>query len=142
MKRFLMVVLISNLLFAQNANALFGSECKKPKSSYAKEMNNYFKFQKLAYNFSASEKSAYDKNQVSVREKSYQDCIKRKLLTVRECKAMKELSEQLYTSKNLVRPEYESSMKLSLDTAYRIVLNNQKCFDPSLVAKAQRALGK
>ncbi len=142
MKRFVALVLILHIMFAQSASALFGSECKKPKASYTQEMNNYSKFKKMAYTFSAAEKSAYDKQQSISREKSYQDCLKQKLLTVSECKAMKGLSAQLNNSSRLVRPEYEKSMTLSLDTAYRIVLNNQKCFDPTLVVKAQRALGK
>jgi hypothetical protein len=142
MKRALALVLILHIIFAQSASALFGSECKKPKASYTQEMKNYEKFKKMAYTFSAADKATYEKQQSISREKDYQNCLKQKLLTSSECKAMKGLSAQLNNSSRLVRPEYEKSMSLSLDTAYRIVLNNQKCFDPTLVVKAQRALGK
>lgn len=126
----------------QNANALFGSECKKPKSAYSSEILAADRYKRLAYDFTAAEKRAFNLKLKASSEKNYKDCLSKKFLTKSECLAMKDIHGLFDTSSRMVRIEYENKMKLSLDTAYRIVLNNQKCFEPTLVVKAQRALGK
>ena len=129
MKKILAFALIFNIFTLQNANALFGSECKKPKSSYANEIVAYNKFKRLAYDFTSAEKKAYVQQQRASSERNYKDCRAKKLLTKSECKAMKEFYIAFNTPSRMVRTEYEKKMKLSLDTAYRIVVNNQKCFE-------------
>lgn len=142
MKKVLMFALILNIFAVQSANALFGSECKKPKASYSSEILAADKYKRLAYNFTAAEKKAFESKLKAAGEKNYKYCLSKKLLTKSECLAMKDIYGLFDTSSRMVRTEYETKMNLSLDTAYRIVLNNQKCFDPTLVVKAQRALGK
>ena len=116
----------------QNANALFGSECKKPKASYSSEILAADRYKHLAYDFTATEKRAFNLKLKASSEKNYKDCLAKKFLTKSECLAMKDIYGLFDTSSRMVRIEYENKMKLSLDTAYRIVLNNQKCFEPSL----------
>jgi hypothetical protein len=60
---------------------------------------------------------------------------------MKDCKLWSEIS----MSPSKMPLFYQEKMALantSFNTAYRIVLNNQKCFEPVLVVTAQRFLGK
>ena len=142
MKKFLIILFAINVLLANPASALFGSECKKPKASYQTEIANAAKYKNLAYSFTKAQKVDFFLKLSQQRAKVYKDCTSRKLLTVKECRAMKELQTKLDLNKTLTDVTYLDKMKFSLNTAYRIVLNNQKCFEPVLVVEAQRALGQ
>jgi hypothetical protein len=94
--------------------ALFGLECRAPKSSFTEQLKLMLKLEKEGYYISPKAQAAYE------LEKKRSDLP--------------------------VAPPY-NYLKLrksekAMDTAYRIVLNNQKCFSPVLVVTAQRFLGK
>jgi arsenate reductase-like glutaredoxin family protein len=127
------------VVFSQPANALFGSECKKPKASYEK-------YQKLAEEFSlqASKSKAANKAKlnkdlascrsdyktfISTRDKFEKSLIKSK----NNCGIMAIFDEYLHT------PGYAES-SIATKNSHQVVVNNQKCFSPEVVIEAQRAL--
>jgi hypothetical protein len=136
---------VSILLFAiistSPASALFGSECKNPKGTYSEQITKAKKFKALAYAISSEEKAAYYLRLRRLSEESLKTCLKNKRLTATECKAM---SEMAVTSPRyrLFNQEDMAQANQAYDTAYRIVLNNKKCFDSIIVVEAQRWLGK
>jgi hypothetical protein len=134
------VALVFTVVFAAPANAIFGNECKKPKASYEQQLALAKKLNKEAYQFTAQEKAANYTEQRKKYQKNLDQCIKQKSLTRTECKAVSDLFDK-YPG-DLVHYDILAKSETAFNTAYRIVLNNQKCFDPVLVVKAQRALGK
>lgn len=134
------IALVFSVVFSAPANAIFGNECKKPKTSYEQQLALAKKLKKEAYQFTAQEKASNYTEQRKKYEKNLDQCIKQKSLTRAECKAVSDLFDKY--SGDLVHYDILAKSETALNTANRIVLNNQKCFDPVLVVTAQRALGK
>ena len=134
-------ILVVSIVLASPASALFGSECKNPKGAYSQQIAKAKKFKALAYAISPEEKAAYYLKLRKQAEESLKTCLKNKRLTATECKAM---SEMAVTSPRyrLFNQEDMAQANQAYDTAYRVVLNNQKCFDSIVVVEAQRWLGK
>jgi hypothetical protein len=97
--------------------ALFGLECRAPKSSFTEQLKLWQKLKKEGYYISPKDQAAYDQKRKN-----------KKLIDLPP--------EPPWDTRKLLRAEK------AMDTAYRIVLNNQKCFSPVLVVTAQRYLGK
>ncbi len=136
------IVSVIALISSSPANAFFGNECKKPKASYEQQLASAKKLKKDAYNFTPQEKATYYLETRKKAEKSISECLKKKLLTRTECKAVYNLLDRYPGDAGLVHYDILAKSDIAFNTAYRIVLNNQKCFDPVLVVEAQRALGK
>ena len=136
---FLIGLVIFSTISNSPASALFGSECNKPKAAYAKQINQAKSLKKAAYAVSAQDKAAHYSELKLRAEENFKTCIKMKLLTTSECKAIEELAKKPSKSP-LFYQEKLTEANLKFDTAYRIVMNNQKCFDPMLVVDAQRYL--
>lgn len=137
LKRLILLSIIFTITSAQSASALFGSECRAPKSSYS----NY---QKQALSYKAqSEKAA-----VQIAEKLKKDLI--------ACKADYKSFAYATNRTNLIKNKSNCGYLPLLDeylyipgtiekntatkNSYQVVVNNQKCFSPELVIEAQRAL--
>lgn len=136
-----LVVLVITVVFATPANALFGNECKKPKASYEQQLSRAKTLNKSAYQFTPQEKATYFLEQRKTSERNLQTCLKDKKMTRIECKELTDLFAS-HPGTKLVHQDILDEANKTFNTAYRIVLNNQKCFDPVLVVNAQRALGK
>ena len=114
--RLIAVGLLFAMISSSPASALFGSECRKPKSSFKEQLALSKKLKKEGYYISPKDQAAYE--------------LERK------------------NTKLLLPPEppwdYGKLRKSekAFDTAYRIVLNNPKCFDPVIVVEAQRMFDK
>ena len=135
------VALVFSVVFAAPANAIFGNECKKPKVSYEQQLAIAKKLNKEAYQFTAQEKATYFLEQKKTSERNLKTCLKDKKMTRIECKELTDLFIS-HPGTKLVHQDILDKANKTFNTAYRIVLNNQKCFDPVLVVEAQRALGK
>jgi hypothetical protein len=136
--RAIVVGLLISVASSSPASALFGSECKKPKSSFSEQLALSKKLQKGAYDFTPQEKATFYLEQRKKKKRDLSNCLERNLLTTEECNAITNLPPE----SGLVRTEILAQSRKALDTAYRIVLNNQKCFDPIIVVEAQRFRGK
>jgi hypothetical protein len=122
------------------ANALFNSECKKPKASYEKYQRQIKKFSLQANQEAAINKTRLNKDIafctsdyksfISTRDKYVKQLIKSK----NNCSAIALFDEYRIT------PGAAYSYRATKDS-YQVVLNNQKCFSPELVIEAQRKLG-
>jgi hypothetical protein len=132
------VGLLFAMISSSPASALFGSECRKPKSSFNAHMALSKKLNKDAYKFSPREKAAFYRYQKKMDEQSLNICLEGKSLTREECKAISNLPPD----SGLVHTDILAQSRKALDTAYRIVINNKKCFDPLIVVDAQRFFGK
>jgi len=115
--RLIAVGLLFSIIFAPSATALFGSECRKPKSLFTEQLALSKKLKKEGYYISPKNQAAYDQKRKN-----------KKLLDLPP--------EPPWDTLKLLKAEK------ALDTAYRIVLNNKKCFDPLIVVDAQRFFGK
>ena len=134
-------VLVFAVVTASPSNAIFGNECKKPKTSYEQQLARAKSLNKSAYQFTQQEKAAYFLEQRKSSERYLKSCLKDKKMTRAECKEL----TGLFISNpgtQLVHQDILDQANKTFNTAYRIVVNNQKCFDPVLVVEAQRALGK
>lgn len=138
---FFVGVVIFSTISNSSASALFGSECNKPKASYTNQITEAKSLRKAAYAVSARDKAAHYAEQTKRAEESFKTCLRNKLLTTSECKALNELAKKPSKMPLFYQGKLTES-NLKFDTAYRIVLNNQKCFDPIVVVEAQRYLGK
>ena len=134
-------VLVFAVVTSSPANAIFGNECKKPKTSYEQQLTRAKALNKSAYQFTPQEKSTYFLEQRRTSERNLKTCLKDKKMTRIECKELTDLFIS-HPGTKLVHQDILDEANKTFNTAYRIVLNNQKCFDPVLVVNAQRALGK
>ena len=127
------------VVFCQPANALFGSECKKPKASYENYQNQAQKFMSQANKSQSANKEKLKKDLafcksdfksfIATRDKFEKQLIKSK----KNCGIMAIFDEYIFT------PGYAES-SIATKNSYQVILNNQKCFSPELVIEAQRAL--
>ena len=115
--RLIAVGLLFAVISSSPASALFGSECRKPKSSFKEQLTLSKKLKKEGYYISPKEQAAYDQK-------------------IKNKKLIDLPPEPPWDTLKLLKAEK------SLDAAYRIVMNNQKCFDPLIVVDAQRFFGK
>jgi hypothetical protein len=136
--RLIAVGLLFAMISSSPASALFGSECRKPKSSFNEQFALSKKLNKAAYDFTAREKAAFYLEQRKKKETSFNNCLAEKLFSRSSCEALTNLPPE----SGLVRSDILLKSERALNTAYRIVLNNQKCFDPIIVVDAQRFFGK
>jgi len=136
--RLITIGLLFAMISSSPASALFGSECRKPKSSNNEQMALSKKLNKDAYSFSPREKSAFYLYQRKMKERNLNTCLEGKSLTREECKAFINLPPD----GGLVHTDILAKSRNALDTAHRIVINNKKCFDPLIVVDAQRFFGK
>ena len=126
------------LATAQPVNALFGSECKKPKVSYENYQSQarMYSAQAAKYKINNAEKLKKDTVACNADFKSFayarnkSNVIKKKT----DCKWLPLLDEYLYSQGTV-------ESKNATKDSYQVVLNNQKCFSPELVIEAQRKLG-
>ena len=117
---------------AQPANAIFGSECRSPKKSYA----NYLAQAKVL--MAAEDKDSVIRWQAATQAlklcksnpKKYGD----KRFSTSPC-----LAYELNATKNPIPSYYKANIEVK--NANQVILNNQKCFKPEQVVEAQRALG-
>lgn len=152
MKKLLTLVLVF-LISSQNpAEALFGSECKKPKSTVAsleKQINSSQK----SLNSANSKQSRIWRTVVltdAMRKERYKSCmapstgiqfgeeICRGMLapypkTVQECSVSNSECSEVA---NLIYSLTTKIEKIKNDQA-QVIVNNQKCFDPLVVVRAQ-----
>lgn len=134
------VGLLFAMISSSPASALFGSECRKSKDAYSKEIYNAKKLKKAAYAVTPQEKAAHYLRQREQAKASLKTCLENRN-TMKDCKLWSEIS--MSPSKMpLFYQEKMAQANARFNTAYRIVLNNQKCFDPIIVVDAQRFLGK
>ena len=121
------------------AEALFGSECKKPKSTHSQYLTEYRK--QLG-----AEKTAEIKF-VSQRKRDYQQCLKnpKAFLLSRNLKALSQdkagcgLWEIFYARAESPQVTGRSSVEAYTD-AMLIVTSYKKCFDPSVYIEAVKWL--
>ena len=139
----LSLVLVFLLTSSTQVNALFGSECNKPKDAYASLLIKYKNEMGKA-----GAKAISDFTDMSMRIRVFQSQVQR------ECKlATFDISNRCVKDK--ITPEYRllevryaggvptpnlSAAKRFLDLRYRVIANNPKCFSPLAVAQAQQAL--
>ena len=127
------------VVFCQPANALFGSECKKPKASYENYQSKAQKFMVQANESKAANKARLNKDLASCRSDfkafiSTRDKFEKSLIKSKNnCGIMAIFDEYIFT------PGYAES-SIATKNSYQVILNNQKCFSPELVIEAQRAL--
>lgn len=141
LSRFVAIGMILSIISASPANALFGSECKKPKTSYFQQHNQAQELKRAAYAVTPQDKASHYLREKKRAEAGLKICSQNNMFTEKECNAFYELA--IKTSKMpLFYQEKMSQANIRFNTAYRIVLNNQKCFDPIVVVEAQRFLGK
>ncbi len=154
--RLIVVGLIISINSLSPASALFGLECREPKnvvSNLDKEIkskeayilklqqrhNGYLKLVTLT---SAMREEKYKSCRKPVNGVSFSHEICKSYLTYPSNELQCTVSQ---TRCNQVAKEiYDRGLKLDLvrDTRSRVILNNQKCFDPIVVAEAQRLSGK
>jgi hypothetical protein len=121
------------------AEALFGSECKKPKSTHSRYLTEYRK--QLG-----AEKTTEIKF-VSQRKRDYQQCLKnpKAFLLLRNLKALSQdkagcgLWEMFYAHTESPKIMGRSSVSAYAD-AMLIVKSYQKCFEPSVYIEAVKWL--
>ena len=137
--RLIATILVLILFSVSPAQALFGSECKKPKSTYENYLSEYKKHL-------SAEKIAESKF-VSQREIKYQKCLKnpKTFLQERQLNALS-LNEQgcnrwyaFYASAESPKVMGRSSVDAYAD-AMLVVTNYKKCFDPSVYIQAVKWL--
>ena len=147
-KAMVCIAIILNITFASPASALFGSECKKPKSEYKALIASFPKLLAKA-NIERSNSLAYWEEQV--RRDNLYPCPKivydKKLnpygLKISDCEVRQlrgRASLEILRYRPL--PTIESVNKDGMKLANRIIVNNPKCFSSLEVAKAQEALFK
>jgi hypothetical protein len=135
--KILSFVIIFSIVCAQPASALFGSECRKPKASYENYKKEAQRFKTLSISQELANKEKLKKAIATCNAdfKSYAYATKRTNVIKKksDCGMLPLFNEFL-----IVPATYESMT--ASENAYRVVINNQKCFSPELVIEAQRAL--
>jgi hypothetical protein len=137
--RLIATALVLILFSVSPAQALFGSECKKPKSTYSKYLTEHRK--KVS-----AEKTAETKF-VSQRERNYQECLKypKAFLQSRNWKELSQdkagcgLWKMFYARAESPQTMGRSSVEAYAD-AMLIVTSYKKCFDPSVYIEAVKWL--
>jgi hypothetical protein len=152
MKKLLTLVLIFLISSQNSAEALFGSECKKPKSTVASLIKQIDSSQKKL-NSAYGKQSRIWKTVVltdAMRKERYKSCIApsggielgeeicRGMLapypkTVEECSVSNSICTQVANQIYSLTTKIE---KLKNNQA-QVIVNNQKCFDPLVVVQAQ-----
>ena len=139
--RYLLAVIAFLLIFMESADAL---SCRKVTSTYDKSMTTYntelSKYRKLQATLDNPSRKAERDKLNSANDKRLATCQKK----AKSSKARSKC-DSVFLSEGL-RIAYSgiastSKYEVALDTAQRIVLNNKKCFNPTLVAEIQRARG-
>ena len=137
--RMISTILVLILFSFSPAQALFGSECKKPKSTYEKYLSEYKK--------QVSAEKIAEGRFLSRREVEYQRCLKnpKTFLQARHLNALAQNEggcNRWYTF--YARAESPKVMGRSSAEAYAdamlIVTNYKKCFDPSVYIQAVKWL--
>ncbi len=136
--RLIAIGLLFTIISSSPATALFGLECRKPKATFNDQFAQSKKLKKAAYDFTTAEKAAFYLQQRKKKKIDFSNCLKNKMFTRLNCEAFANLPPE----SGLVRSDILLKSQKALDTAYRIVLNNQKCFDPIVVVEAQRFRGE
>ena len=125
----------------ESADAL---SCREVTSTYDKTMSSYYselsKYRKLQATLDSPSRKAERDKLNSANDRRLATCQKK----AKSSKARSEC-DSVFLSEGL-RIAYSgiastSKYEVALDTAQRIVLNNKKCFNPTLVAEIQRARG-
>ena len=131
------LVLGLTLVFPQPVNALFGSECKKPKASFENYRKDFSRLQTQVATQKTSNKKKLVKAIASCKAdfRAYALATKRtELITSKsDCGVLVLVDEFLSVPA-------EFSAQIANQNSYQVILNNQKCFSPELVIEAQRAL--
>lgn len=126
------------LATAQPVNALFGSECKKPKSSYEKYQSTarMYSAQAVKNKIANADKLKKDTAACNADFKSFAYARNKSIVIKKkaDCKLLPLFDEYLYAQGTV-------ESKNATKDSYQVVINNQKCFSPELVIEAQRRLG-
>jgi hypothetical protein len=139
--RYFIVIITFLLVFMESAVAL---SCREVTSTYDKTMSSYYselsKYRKLQATLDSPSRKAERDKLNSANDKRLATCQKK----AKSSKARSKC-DSVFLSEGL-RIAYSgiastSKYEVALDTAQRIVLNNKKCFNPTLVAEIQRARG-
>ena len=139
--RYFIAIITFLLIFMESADAL---SCREVTSTYDKTMSSYYselsKYRKLQATLDSPSRKAERDKLNSANDKRLATCQKK----AKSSKARSKC-DSVFLSEGL-RIAYSgiastSKYEVALDTAQRIVLNNKKCFNPTLVAEIQRARG-
>jgi Skp family chaperone for outer membrane proteins len=139
--RYFIAIISFLLIFMESADAL---SCREVTSTYDKTMSSYYselsKYRKLQATLDSPLRKAERDKLNSANDKRLATCQKK----AKSSKARSKC-DSVFLSEGL-RIAYSgiastSKYEVALDTAQRIVLNNKKCFNPTLVAEIQRARG-
>ena len=139
--RIIPLVLGFAVVFCQPANALFGSECKKPQSSYENYLKQSKKLEVKISKDSAAKSYELTKvlNLCKADFKAFTSNLtkdeKQLMKSKKDCSAISPLFDKYRILVDW--PKWQQT----INDSYQVVLNNQKCFSPELVIEAQRKLG-
>jgi len=139
--QYLILVIAFLLLFVESADAL---SCREVVKTYEQTMSTYntelSKYRKLQATLDSPSRKAERDKLNSANDKQLALCQKKAKSSKARSKCDSEfLSEGLRIAYSGIAST--SKYEVALDTAQRIVLNNKKCFNPTLVAEIQRARG-
>lgn len=132
--RLIATTMVVSLVTVSPAEALFGSECRKPKSTYAQYLSSSKSLQTQEANIQARAREQ--------KEEEYRRCLKnRKAFLIEKSITDKKLSCELW------KLLYDVPIAPRAKTAYEeyknamlIVTNYKKCFDPSVYIEAVKWL--
>lgn len=135
------ITLVASLILVATAhptNALFGSECKKPKASYENYQSKarMYSAQAAKNKIANADKLKRDTAACNADFKSFAFARNKSIVIKKkaDCIMLPLFDEYLYAQGTV-------ESKNATKDSYQVVLNNQKCFSPELVIEAQRKLG-
>jgi len=137
----LVILAVWTLCFVQPANAVFHSECKKPKVSYEnylkqiKELEVKVSKDKAAKSYELRKVLNLCKTDFKAFTSSLTKSEKQLIKSRKDCFEASPLFDKYRILVDW--PKWQQTIKDS----YQVILNNQKCFSPELVIEAQRKLG-
>jgi len=139
--QYLILVIAFLLLFVESADAL---SCREVVKTYEQTMSIYnqelSKHKKLQATLNSPLQKAKRDKLNADNDRMLKTCQKRAKSFAEETQCN---TEYIREGVRIASTGIASTSKyeVALDTAQRIVLNNKKCFNPTLVAKIQRARG-